>query len=110
MAAPQVTLFDGYPQAEGSKWGAIANVTGPTSYTTGGFTLSAVSFGMSQIEYADGGVSSAGTHTYFVKAASASNKPSATITVIAFVVATGAQVANGVDLSASNFRMQATGI
>lgn len=110
MAAAIVNPFDGYPQAEGAKWGAVADVTGPTSYATGGFTLSAVSFGMSQIEFASAGIGSAGTHNYVVKASSASNKPSATITVLAFLTSSGAQVTAATDLSASHFRLRVIGI
>ena len=110
MASPIVNLFDGYSQAEGAKWGAVADVTGPSSYATGGFSLSAVSFVMSKIEFASGGIDSSGLHRYEVKAASTSDKPSATITVLAFLLSTGLEVTAATDLSASHFRLRVIGI
>lgn len=110
MAAAIVNPFDGYPQSEGAKIGCVADVTAPSSYTTGGFTLSAVSFGMGQIEYACAGIGVAGLHRYQVKAASISDKPSATITVLAYLTSTGLEVSNATDLSASHFRMRVIGI
>jgi hypothetical protein len=110
MASPVVSVLDGYPQAEGAKWGAVANVTGPTSYTTGGFTLSAVSFGMNQIEFASAGTGSAGVHSYIVRNPSTSDVPSATITVMAFLTSTGLQVSAATDLSASTFRIRVIGV
>jgi hypothetical protein len=110
MPAPTVQLLDGYPQAEGAKWGAVADVVGPASYVTGGFTLSAVSFGMAQFDHVSGGIGAAGIHRYDVTAPNASDLPAPTVTVKSFVISTGAEVAAGFNLSASHFRVRAIGI
>ena len=106
-----VVLYDGYPQAEGAKWGAVADVSGPSSYATGGFSLAAVSFGMSALEYvSSGGISSNGTYRLHVLDNSTSAKPASSLTAKAYVVSTGAEVTAATDLSGAHFTVLARGL
>ena len=105
-----VSVADGYPQAEGAKWGSVADVTGPSSYTTGGFTVSAVSLGMQYIDFASASTGSAGTHNYIVKSPAASDSPASSVTVMAILLSSGLEVSNGTNLSTSHFRLRAIGL
>ena len=105
-----VTVANGYPQAEGAKWGSVADVTGPTSYTTGGFTVSAVSLGMQYIDFAEASAGSLGTHNYIVRAPGTTATPSSTVTVMAILNSTGLEVPAATNLSASHFRIRAIGL
>ncbi len=88
-----VRLFDGYPQSEGAKIGAVADVTGPSSYPAAGFTLEAVSFGLSHFDFITGIADSTAVYIPFPYTPSGTNKPSATAHVIVYSTSAGLPVA-----------------
>jgi hypothetical protein len=88
--------------------------TGPTSYATGGETigtsnnLTGISTqGLSVIDFVDGGGSVSGT--YFVISYPVGTGSRKTYKLLWFVTATGAQVANAVNLSAETVRLVVVG-
>lgn len=125
--------LDGYPTSWGSNRSSVAGIQGPTSYTqvtidsppnpnpTGGQAVPAVRFGLTKIDFMIGGVSDSGV--YFVRAipTSPSGSPSAPTNQIPlgasqstyalqwYIEATGAEVANGTNLSNEVVRCWAVG-
>lgn len=110
------TTFSDYPSPPGNKNFAIGEMTGPASYVTGvvatpptgGIQIAARDLGLVEIEFIQFMVSDDGQYVIDV-APNTSGKSSATVTGLATVVNTGAQVANGTDISARKFRYWAVG-
>jgi len=103
-----------YPAPPGNKPIVIANVTGPSSYTqvsngtppTGGQSLKASDYGLSAIEYGDGGLSDNGQ--YAVQVIIPGNpiqSPVQTAILRWTVAATGAEVSGATNLSGRTARV-----
>lgn len=76
----------------GNRRRVSVNLKGPADYDTGGNAILASSFGLNKIDAVQISHNTTGTHYYVWD--------SANQLLLAFVAATGAQVANDVDLSA----------
>lgn len=114
------TMLPGYISTIGSKYNAIVDHLGPTSYVTGGETITAAQYGVGGIEFVNTmndftqgtaqytGVSFSGT--YFVNVimptTTALGGALSKFTLKWYVVATGAEVANTTNLSAEKVRFQ----
>jgi hypothetical protein len=109
----------GYLQPVGAKLETLWDVSGPTSYantgtfTTSGQTINASDFGLGGIESIDA-QSLSGDSLYTVLIAltpqSANSGASKQATIHWFVQATGAEVANAVDLDGSFIRLRIRGV
>ncbi len=109
--------FPGYPIAVGAKKMAVHpnGHAGPASYTqvttgplAGGDTVYASDFGLKYIESLDGGITADGL--YRVEVIMPVSGPATSVTLRWTVVATGAQVAGAVNLSASIVNLIAVGL
>ena len=121
----------GYPNPIGQKVDSVFPHAGPSSYSqassgsapalsTGGDTVYAVEAGLKLIDHCTGGVSDSGTYRVevlydSVSGIAGSSNPSAgqpktTVRLRWYVVATGAQVAGAVNLSAEIVRLRAVGL
>lgn len=94
------------PSPLGELFVSMADVVGP-SYLTGGVAISANAFALQTFKQVFGGVTQSGT--YWVAARSISGPGAATIKLVWFVVATGAEVANATSLVAETVRLMALG-
>ena len=121
---PIKKVMDGFPiYPGGSKKLSVFDFKGPSSYSTGGETLSAAQFGESGIDFIEPmnkGIASctqgavarnqlfplsfSGTYFVTITVATTAEGAIASVTVMWFVAATGAEVAAAVDLSAEEFR------
>jgi hypothetical protein len=89
----------------------LQNLKGSSSYATGGDTLNASSLGLGpngKILFIH--VSTTYNATYSPKVIYSGRGPNASVKILWIVNATGAEVANAVDMSASLFRVEAIGI
>ena len=98
-------------QPVGSKLEVVLDVTGPSTYATGGVTFSLSNYnvgGISAVEYVGGGVSSDGT--YYVHGRTPTGNAAATSSykLVWTVVATGLE-AGAIDLSGSTVRLLVKG-
>jgi len=96
------------PQSLGEVFISARNIVGPSSYTTGGVTISANTFAMLTLKILLSD-SLDSTSTYFVRFKNRVGAGSPTMTVVWYVAATGAEVAATTDLSASSVRVVAIG-
>ena len=87
---------------------ACRNITGPTSYTTGGVTLGATAFGLQGFRVLMSSHLTA-SGTYFVRFQMPSGPGASTVTVLWYVASSGAQVTNATNLSAEKIRILAFG-
>ena len=113
MGYPNTTVnFPGWPISIGGAFsmGMSPNGhAGPASYnSTTGEILSAAEFGFKYFQRLDGGRTSDGL--YDLKPINQVSGPSATVVVRWYVVATGVEVANAVNLSASAAALLAFGL
>lgn len=83
------------------------DVDGPSSYAADGQALSASDLGLKLIHFASAGGSDNGDQ--FCAVGHASKGPVTTVKVAWFVNSTGAEVANGVDLSGRFVRVRVVG-
>src|SRR5690242_11966900 len=97
----------GYVDIWGKHGGAVIDHTGKSSYVQGGDTLTASRYGLRSIDYVGGGLTISGTYEVRGKAIAKGNKT--TYKAVWFVVATGAEVAAAVDLSAETVKLFAVG-
>jgi hypothetical protein len=107
----------GYPQPVGAKYEMVFDHDGPASYNntgvtlTSGETINASDVGFGGIEYAEAdGVSSDGLNycyiMYLNQSTSGSGNALPSFVVRWFVLATGAEVANAVNLSTKSIRIR----
>jgi hypothetical protein len=85
----------------------VADVTGPASYTTGGFTLQALQFGLSYFDYVGFAVSVSGTYMALFTPAAALSKPTGQLTI--YTLGAG-EVPALTNLSAEHFVIYAIGL
>lgn len=97
----------GYVDIWGKHAAGAIDHSGKASYVTGGDTLTASRYGLRSIDYVGGGLSNSGTYEVRGKATGAGAHT--TYKLVWFVVATGAEVAAAVDLSAEKVRIFAFG-
>ena len=98
-------------QPVGSKLVAIVDLTGPTTYTTGGYSIDLSNYnigGMAAVEYVSGGASSNGT--YLVHGVTPTGHANGTTSYLLMwiVVATGVE-AGAIDLSGCTVRIMVYG-
>lgn len=94
----QVTLLKGYPDYIGKRFAWCGFGNGPSSYVTGGDTITLPGFeNYIDVIFAGG---FAVSKTYYVDAVQSGTGPRQTWKLVWTVAATDAEVANGVDLSA----------
>jgi len=117
MNAEQVIPLPGYQQYWGSKLAFIGELAGQLSYTTGGQQFDASALGLGGFDsFEVVGRSYSGTYRCEVQYLAVDAAPSApkgavaSVKIIWIVVATGAEVANAVDLSGEIIRFQAVGV
>lgn len=114
-------LRAGYPTSWGNKRASVVVITGPASYTqytaptTGGQLIDSVPNGVKGVDFAIGSVSSDGLHRAEVVAITSGPAYGQTVArcgVILkwYVVATGAEVAGGVDLSTKTIDLLLVGV
>lgn len=112
------TTLPGYPQPFGTKWKQVLDHAGPSNYQQGTgdiFNASDIGFGgIDAIHPVFGGISLSGTYQVkaFCTPILAATKPSPgtppKVLLRWYVVAGGAEVANGVDLSGELARLDFT--
>jgi|SRR5687767_12715622 len=102
-----VTLLEGSPFSDGHRIGCIADIDGPTSYSTGGQEISADKVCMTFIESANAGASNDGVH--LVHVAPGGKGPKKTVKLIWIVLATGLEAAAAANLSTKSVRVQFRG-
>lgn len=97
------------PQSLGEVFLSAVDIAGPASYANpGGQVVSATKFAMlSGLRFVVAGISSDGLNTVY--AVSPAGRASPTVVLRWFVTATGAEVANGVNLSTKTVRVTAIG-
>jgi hypothetical protein len=94
------------PSPVGERYMAARGLSGPAAYITGGITLSPKVFGLNVFAIAwTNGLTNSGTYEAKVKMVAGDGS----ILVVFFVVATGAEVGAGVNLSAELYRVAAIG-
>lgn len=108
---PTNTGLPGYPATGfGVKYHQVVDHKGPTSYPTGGETVNASDFANGGFDAVHlSGLSLSGT--YFARLLWPSSSPGVsfkTFKLIWYVLATGVEVANAVDLSAEYLRLDLT--
>lgn len=99
--------LNGYVDVWGKHAAGAIDHTGSSSYVTGGDTLTGARYGLRSIDYVGGGLSNSGT--YEVRGKSTGKGIHTTYKLVWFVVATGAEVAAGVNLSGETVRIFAFG-
>lgn len=97
----------GYVDVWGKHAAGAIDHTGPTSYTTGGQTLKAASYGLRSLDFVQGSLSSSGT--YFVRSEPVGKGSKTTYKLLWFVTATNAEVAATTNLSGETVRLFAFG-
>lgn len=103
----QLTLLHGYPDLIGKRYAFVGYGTGPASYSrTTGDAIALPSF-QNYIDAINGATSVSGT--YEVRAVPSIVGPRATWALHWYVIATGAEVANAVDLSAEKVQLSGFG-
>lgn len=117
MAAEALTVVPGFQQYFGSKLKMVCEVTGPASYLAGGQTITNTSLGWGGFDVVAVPMRSlSGTYRCEVQPLPIDATPSVplgafqTFKIVWIVVATGAEVADAVDLSAEVVRFDALGI
>lgn len=103
--------FNPYPMSVGAKFLGVIPHAGPSSYTQlsgGGDVLNAVNFGIKNFDRVDSGLTSNGT--YRVEVVNPTSGPAPSVALRWVVVATGAEVAGAVDLSASSVNLSCFGV
>lgn len=103
--------IDGYPTSIGSKKLGTVVKFGPAVYAAGGFEVEAVELGLQRIDFAGAMDSDNGLYFTSVRiiASMQDSTPKSSVWVQVFDVATGAQVADAVNLEAVTFRVWAVG-
>ncbi len=120
MAAPfaqQLSPLPGYQQYWGTKLAFVGEVVGPKSYVTGGQTIQASQLGWGGFDFVNAGGSLSYSGTFYCRvqylpvdaAPSVFNPGVKSIKLLWYVLATNAEVAGAVDLSAEIVRLQFTG-
>lgn len=115
----------GYPDSWGNIRASVFPHAGPASYTqvtipsppvppmTGGDTVEAVEAGMKYFDFIVGGITDSGTYRVEAIPKALSSNPNGaateTMTLMWFVIATGAEVAGAVDLSDEVVRLLGIG-
>ena len=102
-----IKTFDGYPQSEGARTVVVADVTGPTSYTTGGITLQALQFGLSYFDYVGFAMSVSGLYMAIFIPTAALSRPTGLLRI--YTMAAG-EVPALTNLSAEHFVIYAIGL
>lgn len=105
-------ILPGYQTYFGNKIKICFDHQGPASYTTGGETLGVSGLNIGGIESVDS-ISSSISGTYVARwlfNANALGEPFQTYKLQWFVLATGAEVGSGVNLSAEYIRLSITGV
>lgn len=100
---PLTRSIGNYFDASGSFLRRVERWTGPSSYATGGETCSASTFGLGTLIKGPNGIAFDGTNVRLVVWQPSTNK------LLWFVPNTGAEVANGVDLSAYSLQFEVVG-
>jgi hypothetical protein len=97
------------PTPLGENFISVADVAGPASYQQGARpVISANTFAMQTVRFVNGmGLSQSGT--YYARTVSIPGPAKTSVAVRYFVTATGAEVANGTNLSGEIFRFEAIG-
>lgn len=107
------TMLTGYPHTTGGQVWAVMDHSGPTSYTTGGETLTTFTLrlpGIDFISLPNPAVTISGNYTVSIIYPSGyKGIPLPSVTMKWYVVATGLEVANGTNLSSELIRIQAIG-
>lgn len=109
MAVISPTLYQGYPDYVGKRFIWAGHVNGPSSYPTGGISLTLPGF-QNQIDSIDssGGLSVSGTYVY--RAIPSGNGPRATWKLKMYTAAAPqTEVTNATDLSAEKFAISGKG-
>ena len=115
MAGNTMTILAGYETYIGNKKMAIVDITGPNPYvntatfSTSGQPITAAQLGWGGIEMIIGSVSSDGLDNVVIGSPTG-GVAAATVNLHWFVIATAAEVANGVDLSAKTVRLVIIGV
>jgi hypothetical protein len=104
---PQVMVATG---VGGGKNIAVASLHGPKSYTIGGVTVGARQFGLDKVDFVQPMDASTDGLNYTIINSTPVGGGAVTTTVRWFVVATNAEVGNGVDLSAKRIMTFAVGV
>lgn len=113
-------ILPGYMMPNGAKYDLIVDHDGPSSYAggaSGGETINASDFGLGGIETIEIPMLSNDSLTSAIATLTGQSISTGNIgnavtqaKIRYFVVATGAEVANAVDLSAKSFRLQIRGV
>lgn len=98
----QLTLLKGYPDRIGKRFAFVGYGSGPASYVTGGDTVTLGAF-QNYIDWM--GDATSISDTYFLRAIPSAVGPRATWEMKWFVISTGNEVANGVNLSAEQVQV-----
>lgn len=110
MSAATRSIVKGYATPVAQKALAIWQETGPSSYATGGYTITLPNpTGLRGYDWVTGGLDTTGAYEVIAGPASVGTNGSPSIKVMWRVANTGAEVANGTDLSAKHARMCAFG-
>lgn len=111
MASATRTKVNGYATPVAQKALAVWNETGPSSYATGGYTITLPQtlVGLRGIDWVSGGLDSTAGYEAIAGPTSTGATGAVTFTVLWRVANTGAEVGNGTDLSAKHVRMCAFG-
>lgn len=117
LTAQQKAPVAGYAQNWGTKQVVVAEVAGPSSYLAGGQSIAATDLGWGGFDFLMASMLSY-SGTYFARiqpnaidAAPSAQKPALTsVQMLWYVVATGSQVADAVDLSTEIIRIMAISI
>ncbi len=88
---------------------AFYDITGPASYAADGQSITAADLGLKYIHFASSGGSDDGAQFTATSHLGNAGFPVTTVKIAWFVVGTGAEVANGVDLSARTVRVLVIG-
>lgn len=99
----------GYPTKFGQKVAQVVNWTPGEAYDTGGLAITAAALGIGGLDVVVGGVSVSGTYTAVGRPVTADGAGQ-TYKLMVFVVATGAQAANDLDISEEEFRLFILGV
>lgn len=99
----------GYPTKFGQKIAEVVNWVPGELYDTGGLPITAAQMAMGGIEDVIGGVSVSGTYKAEGRPV-ANEQAGQTYKVMVFVVATGLEAANDLDISTEEFRLFILGV
>ena len=88
---------------------AFYDITGPASYAADGQSVTAADLGLKYIHFASSGGSDNGDQFTAVSHLGNAGFPVTTVKIAWFVMSTGAEVANAVDLSARTVRVLVIG-